>query len=140
MSTPSGLLAAADQTCCIYGHRPGVGSTQGVRSHLADGRFVSWSAAAPHGLQLAVDAEISNQTVPPALAHRFGIMDPHWFWPAWTAVEVSCKLRDVPILTWLSDRGLTPDPQILMRTFRLADLTVTCGVTSPHTRSRGARA
>jgi hypothetical protein len=78
---------------------------------------------------LAIDAEISHQPVPPALARRFGILDPRLFWPAWTAVEVSCKLRDVPILMWLRHRGLTPDPDILTRTLEIADITITTGAT-----------
>ena len=122
------LFKAADQTRIIVEQEPAVGPARGLRSHLADGRVVCWSTPVPGGLRLAVDAEVSNQPVPPALAHRFGLADPRLFWPAWTAAEVSCKLRDVPILIWLRDRGLTPDPAIRTRTLRIADITVTYGV------------
>lgn len=127
----SKLLGEADQTCVIISQGSALGSEDGLRSHLADGRVVCWSTTVPRGLRLAVDAEISDQPVPPALARRFGTVDPGSFWPAWTAVEVSCKLRDVPILTWLTHHGLTPDPGIRTRTFRIADLTMTCGVSVP---------
>jgi|GEM_PF-2354298 hypothetical protein len=127
MAALSRLLRAAEQTCTLVAPESAVGTAQGLRSHLADGRVVCWSASVPRGLRLAVDAEISDQPVPPALAYRFDLVDPHRFWAAWTAVEVSCKLRDVPILTWLKRRGLTPDPAIRTRTLRIADITVTCG-------------
>ena len=94
-------------------------------------------------MRLAVDAELSDQPVPIALARRFRLGDPHLFWPLWTAVEVSCKLHNVPILAWLGHRGLVPDPDIAVRTLRIADITLTCGATDAghvsHTieRSRG---
>lgn len=130
MDTLSTLLAGADQTCIRIAPDSEVGAKHGLRSHLADGRIVSWSSPSPRGLRLAIDAEISDQPVPTALARRFGVDDPRRFWPAWTAVEVSCKLRDVPILMWLRHRGLTPDPEIWTRTIQLSDVTVTYGAAS----------
>ena len=100
----------------------------GARSHLADGRVVSWSPPPTPGLRVAVDAEIADQPVPPALARRFGIDRPELFWPRWTAVEVACKLLDVPILVWLSQRGLRVDPaSCAPRRSASADLLVTVG-------------
>lgn len=127
MGTLSTRLAVADQTCLRIAQESETGSKQGPRSHLADGRIVSWTSPPPRGLRLAIDAEITDQPVPPALARRFGIGDPRRFWPAWTAVEVSCKLRDVPVLIWLRHRGLAPDPEIWTRTLYLKDVTVTWG-------------
>ncbi len=100
----------------------------GARSHLADGRVVSWCPPLPPGLRIAVDAEIADQPVPPALACRFGIDRPELFWPRWTTVEVACKVLDVPIMVWLSQRGLRVDPgRVRTATFRTADLLVTVG-------------
>jgi hypothetical protein len=100
----------------------------GARSHLADGRVVSWCPPLPPGVRFAVDAEIADQPVPPALARRFGIDRPETFWPRWTAVEVACKVLDVPIMVWLSQRGLRVDPGLVRTaTFRTADLLVTVG-------------
>ena len=105
-----------------------IAGAPGVRSHLADGRMVSWCPPLPPGLRLAVDAEIANQPVPPALGRRFGIDRPEVFWPRWTTVEVACKLLDVPILVWLSGRGLRVDPGLVRTaTFRIDDLLVTVG-------------
>jgi hypothetical protein len=100
----------------------------GTRSHLSDGRTVIWSPRLPPGVRYAVDAEIAEQQVPPALATRFGRSDPEWFWTAWTRVEVGCKLRDVSVLTWLSRQGLSPDDAVPTRTLRVGDLLVCCGV------------
>jgi hypothetical protein len=101
----------------------------GARSHLADGRVVSWSPRLPPGVQVAVDAEIADQSVPRALARRFGTDRPDMFWPQWTAVEVACKVLDVPIMVWLSVRGLQGDPdRVLTATFVAGDLVVSVGV------------
>jgi hypothetical protein len=100
-----------------------------ARSHLADGRLVAWRPLLPAGTPIAVDAEIAAQPVPSALRRRFGIHDPTEFWPAWTRVEVCCKLLHVPILHWLSAYGMTSEgagPQ--MTTLVLDGLVVTCGV------------
>ena len=100
----------------------------GARSHLADGRVVSWCPPLPARLRIAVDAEVADQPVPRALARRFGINRPEAFWPRWTAVEVACKLLDVPIMVWLSEIGLRVDPDLVRTaTFRTADLLVTVG-------------
>jgi len=80
-----------------------------TRSHLADGRVVCWSPTYPPGTRIAVDAELVDQVVPAAMARRFGIVDPERFWPLWTAMEVACKLADVPVLRWLARHGLEGD-------------------------------
>ncbi|MDQ1642765.1 MAG: hypothetical protein QOJ90_2116 [Actinomycetota bacterium] len=101
-----------------------------ARSYLGDGRCVSWWPKRPVGVRVAVDAEIVGVPVPPALRRRFGVTDPALFWPTWTAVEVSCKLRDVPVLQWLATHGLQPDPTIATRTVRLGDAVVCLGALS----------
>jgi hypothetical protein len=103
-----------------------------ARSHLADGRMVAWRPLLPAGTPIAVDAEIAAQAVPSALRRRFGMHDPTEFWPAWTRVEVCCKLLHVPILRWLSAYGMTSEgagPQ--MTTLAVDGLVVTCGVLDP---------
>ncbi|MDQ1624760.1 MAG: hypothetical protein QOJ49_258 [Actinomycetota bacterium] len=113
--------------------------TSRARSYLADGRCVSWSPERAAGVDVAIDAEIADAPVPPALRSRFGVTDPALFWPAWTAVEVSCKLRDVPLLQWLATHGLRPDPAITTRTVRHGDAVVCLGAISPRPRA-GERA
>jgi hypothetical protein len=72
-----------------------------ARSHLADGRVVGW-----YGVPgVVIDAELSDQPVPPALAARFGTED---FWGRWTRAEVAAKRADVPIVLWLAEHGLGP--------------------------------
>jgi hypothetical protein len=100
----------------------------GTRSHLSDGRTVIWSPRLPHGVRYAVDAEIADQRVPPALAARFGRSDPESFWTAWTRVEVCCKLHAVPLPVWLSRHGLSPDDAVPTSTMRVGDLMVSYGV------------
>ena len=78
-----------------------------TRSHLADGSVLIWSGVDPLGH--AIDAEITGQPVPPALARRTGITDPGQFWRRWTAMEVACKLFDVPAHLWLKQHGLSVD-------------------------------
>lgn len=101
----------------------------GTRSHLADGRVVSWAPRLPAGVRFAVDAEVADQPVPRALARRFGSDRPEDFWPRWTEVEVACKVCDVPLMVWLTRRGLRADPaRVLTATFRTDDLVVSVGV------------
>ena len=116
-----------------------VARTSRARSYLADGRCVSWSPKRAAGIDVAIDAEIADAPVPPALRRRFGVTDPASFWPAWTAVEVSCKLRDVPVFQWLATHGLRPDPTIATHTIRLGDAVVCLGAVSSRPRA-GARA
>jgi len=100
-----------------------------ARSHLADGRVVSWSPPLTAGVRAAVDAEIAGQPVPASLARRFGIDRPEVFWPRWTAVEVACKLLDVPVVVWLSQRGLRHDPlRVRVATFQMSGVVVTVGI------------
>ena len=99
-----------------------------ARSYLADGRVVRWRPRVLSPLRIAVDAELADQSVPPALERRFGVADPRKFWTQWTRVEVCCKLLDVPVLQWLAIRGLASDvPEIAMHTQTLDGLVVTCG-------------
>ena len=57
---------------------------------------------------------------------------PGLFWPCWTAVEVACKVLDVPIMVWLSQHGLRVDRGLVRTgTFRVDDLVVTVG-TAPE--------
>lgn len=100
-----------------------------ARSYLGDGRCVSWlPGLSPAGLRVAVDAELATRPVPAALARRHGTGDPEAFWARWTAVEVSCKLRDVPVAVWLRTAGLHPDAAVGLRTFRRDGVVITCGV------------
>jgi len=97
-----------------------------VRSYLADGTLVQWRPpidARPDVMRWAVDAEIGTQAVPRALADRTGVRQPERFWPRWTAIEVTAKLLDVPIVMWLAEHGPTHGPQ----DHAVADLVITVG-------------
>jgi hypothetical protein len=72
-----------------------------TRAHLADGRVVGWYGEPGR----VIDAEISAQAVPPALAGRFGTED---FWGRWTRAECAAKAADVPLVVWLAEHGLGP--------------------------------
>jgi hypothetical protein len=102
-----------------------------TRCYLADGRRVTWCpppVADPAGSRWAVDAEIAAQPVPPALATRTGIRDPEEFWCRWTAVEVACKLLDIPVMVWLKRYGIgAPPAGLSIATFRYDDLIVSVG-------------
>lgn len=98
-----------------------------ARCYLDDGRELRWSPDLAAGARVAVDAE-RLRPVPPVLAGHYRAADPEEFWARWTAVEVGCKLRDIPVAVWLRRRGLAPDPHLAVRTFRWADLVVSCGV------------
>ena len=109
-----------------------------VRSYLEDGRLVQWRPpreAFPAIIRWAVDAEIASQAVPSALAARTGISAPEIFWPRWTAVEVACKLLDVPMVMWIVDFGLDPLPAmgrgVRLRTTTHLSLTITVGGLTP---------
>jgi hypothetical protein len=99
-----------------------------TRTHLADGRIVVWTDVDPHSH--AIDAEIADQPVPPALARRTGIRSAERFWPLWTAMEVACKLLDVPAHLWLKQHGLSVAhvaARLDIATFRHHDLTISVG-------------
>ncbi len=87
-----------------------------TRSYLADGRVVGWYGDPGH----VIDAELTDQPVPPALAARFGTED---FWGRWTRTECAAKAADVPIAVWLAEHGLDPAPYAPV-TLALADITV----------------
>jgi hypothetical protein len=113
-----------------------------TRSHTADFRTVGWYAPAPAGHRLAIDAELADAPVPPALAARYGT---DGFWARWTRAEGLCKAYDLPILLWLRRYGLDvpPDRPARWRTLLVDDLVVTVAcvpvVGVPVRRSRGAR-
>ena len=70
-----------------------------TRAHLADGRVVGWYG----GPGVVIDAELTGQPVPPALAARYGSAD---FWGRWTRTECAAKAAGVPIALWLAEHGL----------------------------------
>lgn len=89
-----------------------------TRSHLADGRCVGWFGDP----DVVIDAELADQTVPPALAARYGTHD---FWRRWTAAECRAKRADVPIATWLRRHGLGGGgSRVDVRTCHLQDVVV----------------
>jgi hypothetical protein len=113
--TAGGRLVVAPRTAaCPAGCR-------GVHSYVADGRRVCWRPDAPG--RHSVDAEIADAPVPEALGRRFG--EAH-FWDSWTRSEALAKLAGVPILLWLSRRGLeaSAPPGVRTRHLRLGDLVV----------------
>jgi hypothetical protein len=93
------------------------------RSHTADNRTVGWYGPPLAGHRLAVDAELSDGAVPPALGRRFGPAD---FWARWTRAESLCKAFDVPIALWLRRHGLAAPRHLpaAWRTLTIDDLTV----------------
>jgi hypothetical protein len=93
------------------------------RSHTADFRTVGWYGSPPAGHRLAVDAEMSDADVPPALARRYGTAD---FWARWTRAESLCKAYDTPIALWLRRYGLGVPRHLpaVWRTLTMDDLTV----------------
>lgn len=96
------------------------------RSYVADGRCVGWYGAPGW----VVDAELSDQQVPPALAKRHGVADFH---RRWTRAECAAKLADVPIVLWLREHGLDmPSADFELHTFGLDDLVVTVGRWAPE--------
>ncbi len=122
------VLSAAPREIAVLPAGSAAGAC-GARSYVADGRVVCWTPQqVPPGARLAVDAEIATQPVREAHARRFGPADPALFWPAWTRVEVSAKLADVPVLVWLQEHGLEPDPGGPTLTFALEDLVVSVGI------------
>ena len=127
MTELTDLLAQARATTSITHAcaRPSRGHT---RSHLRDGRVVTWQPRVPPtGIRYAVDAELLDQPVPDSLIHRFGPAAPASFWRTWTAVEVSCKLRDIALLAWLSRYGLWIPATLPMATAHLGAVVVTWG-------------
>lgn len=76
-----------------------------TRSHLADGRVVGWYGEPGR----VIDAELTDQPVPDALAARYGTDD---FWGRWTRAECAAKAADVPITLWLAEHGLDPGPYV----------------------------
>jgi hypothetical protein len=105
--------------------------TEPARSYVADGRVVHWHP--PRSVarwRFAIDAELADQPVPAALAHRTGTSEPERFWPRWTAMEVACKLCDVPVVRWLQRYGLDgPRPYgLTIVTGRHGDVVVARGV------------
>ena len=74
-----------------------------TRSYLADGRVVGWYGDPG----VVIDGEIATQSVPRALAARFGAgSSPSAFWTCWTQAECAAKLANIPITLWISEHGL----------------------------------
>ncbi|WP_433300132.1 hypothetical protein ACQP2F_02225 [Actinoplanes sp. CA-030573] len=116
------LLDRAEEHLRIDGDGGGDGVSL-TRAYTADSRTVGWYGPAPAGHRLAIDAEQSDATVPPALAARYG---PANFWARWTRAESLCKAYDLPILLWLRRYGLEVphDRPARWRTLTIDDLTV----------------
>ncbi|AKU18817.1 hypothetical protein VV02_10615 [Luteipulveratus mongoliensis] len=105
------------------------------RTYLADGRGVAWTALAPNGFRLAIDAELVAQRVPPAVVRRARLtepVEPVDFWRRWTQAEVLAKLLDVPILLWVRTHRLVAptelDASVALRTVLYDDLVITFGL------------
>ncbi|MFB9236713.1 hypothetical protein ACFFWC_14320 [Plantactinospora siamensis] len=105
------------------GARAGAAGPALTRAHTADARTVGWYGPPPPGHRLAIDAEVADGAVPPALGRRFGTAD---FWARWTRAESLCKAYDLPIAVWLRRYGLDVPDRLpgLWRTLTLGDLTV----------------
>ncbi|MCW2857071.1 MAG: hypothetical protein JWR52_2686 [Marmoricola sp.] len=86
-----------------------------TRSYLADGRAVGWYGAPG----VVIDAELSDQEVPAALAARYGTGD---FWGRWTRTECAAKRAGVPIALQLRSTGLDAPGEA--RTIELDGVTV----------------
>lgn len=114
-----------------------------ARCYLADRRGVAWTALSPNGSRLAVDAELIDQRIPPAVLQRAHLslddVDAREVWRRWTQAEVVAKLRDIPILMWLREYRLTmpldvdADGPIALRTVDHDGLIVTFGILSEET-------
>lgn len=105
-----------------------------TRSHLSDGRVVGWYGEPGH----VIDAELTAQPVPPALAARYGTDD---FWSRWTRTECAAKAAGVPIAIWLAEHGLDAGAGT---TYQLDGITVSvartpCSRSATHPRSGAAR-
>lgn len=104
----------------------------GVRSHLADGRGVAWLVPAALADRAAVDAELVAQPVPGKVAKRARSTDPAVVWPRWTQCEVTAKLLDLQVLSWLEWPGLiVPGKfarQVRVERVRVDDVLVCCGL------------
>lgn len=107
-----------------------------TRSHTSDSRTVGWYGSPPPGWELAIDAELTDAAVPPALAARYGRDS---FWARWTRAESLSKLFRVPIVLWLRRHGLRVPPHVpaVWRTLTIADLTVSVACV-PATTGGGA--
>lgn len=108
-----------------------------ARSHTSDFRTVGWYGSPPPGWDLAIDAEVTDAAVPPALAERFGR---HSFWARWTRAESVSKLMRVPIVLWLRRHGLGLPPHLpaVWRTLTLADLTISVACLPAPTDQRAS--
>lgn len=104
----------------------------GVRSHLADGRGVAWLVPDALVDRAAVDAELVAQPVPGKVAKRARSTDPAVVWPRWTQCEVTAKLLDLQVLSWLEWPGLiVPGKfarQVRIERVRVDDVLVCCGL------------
>lgn len=133
------VLEQAEAWLAVSGGRAGgeVAASALTRSHTSDFRTVGWYGTPPPGWRLAIDAEVSDAPVPPALAARFG---PVSFWTRWTRAESMCKVLGVPIAVWLRRHGLGVPARFpgVWRTLTLADLTVSVACMPAAAIDRGA--
>ncbi|HEX7745998.1 MAG TPA: hypothetical protein VF462_12130 [Micromonosporaceae bacterium] len=133
------VLDQAEARLDVTGGSAGGGAAAGAltRSHTSDFRTVGWYGIPPPGWRLAIDAEVSDAPVPPALAARFG---PASFWSRWTRAESMCKVFGVPIAVWLRRHGLGVPARFpgAWRTLALADLTISVACVPAAVVDRGA--
>ncbi len=104
----------------------------GAHTRTDDGRLLCWQTSGLPRLRRAIDAELCDQEVPPALARRAPGLTRAEFWACWTRAEVRAKVRDIPIITWITtvawqiDGDLDPAAEVI--TSRHGDLVVSYGV------------
>lgn len=128
MDAVAGLLRQAEDSVRVL---LGPAESGATRSWLGDGRCVVWEPSErPVDVRWAVDAELVDRPLPAHLARRYEATDAELFWRLWTAMEVACKLRDVPVAVWLREKGLAADPQIELTTFRTDSVVISCGALS----------
>jgi hypothetical protein len=80
-----------------------------ARTYDHEGRLVTWRPPRRGG-RIAVDAEGLDRPLDPALQRRWGENDQASFLARWTVAETMAKLADIPILAWLHEHGLPPQP------------------------------
>lgn len=125
------------QALFVLPGRSGHRCSGGAHSTVGDGRLVCWQPVT--SARVAVDAEILQTPVPPALGRRWGSTDPLWVWPRWCATECVAKLTDTPIVLLAragpveADPVDTPAGRVSWRVEPVGDLVVVLAVLSPPT-------
>lgn len=104
----------------------------GVRSHLGDGRGLAWLVPEELAYRAAIDAEPATAPVSGHIARCARSTRPDVVWPRWTQCEVTAKLLDLPVLSWLSWPGLVVPGEFARRVrvgfVRVEDVLVCCGL------------